>query len=1528
MHKLGQKIKKLATFVALLALLAQTFVPYLSVLPQVAYAQEADTVPNDLPTPTPEESLTPVESPIPTPTAEVVLSPTPTETATPAPTEIPEPSAQVDQSTNQSQPTINSTTAPTPSDTVAPSPAEEKAPVEKETDGNISFTILKNASASSLDLLTNLQATGIQSSASLSTDKLDYSPTDIALITGTQLLPSISYTLYISSTDPPAVNFSTKVTTNDQGSFVYAYQLDGKYRPNYKVELKDEAGNIVVSTTFTDSPVSGCSNDSAGVNDVPGQKDLTKMCADYSGLPTSVGVSWNWDEVSFNGSNTGDACALFDTNGNGNANYAVCVQVGGNPASYITKFVYSCDDSSATNCLGNVALSPSSGTTCSSSIAGTDPFPAGSGYPNDAVANCTVKLSDVGGSVASLTDVCSYPSASTPSNASDCILFKTNAGKLTVTKVLSPANDPGLFNLQVDGTTQASDIGNGGTTLTQEVSAGSHSVGETAGTATSLSNYSNSVVCKDAHGTGNIVSSSGTNPWTLSVANGQDILCTITNTRVNNGSITIVKDAQPNSSQSFGFTTTGGLTPSTFNLVDNGGANSTTYSNLASGNYSISENAVADWTLSNVSCTDNSTHQNVSTPISTGTGTIALSSGQNATCTFTNTRNTGTLRVFKNVDLNGDGDYIDANETGATDWKWQANAGADHNSGDSAITVNTGNYALTETSKTNFHQVGLSCTGGTLTGNSVAVTNGANVVCTFLNARDTGTIIIHKDVQGPAGQDVTDVSQSFGVKLDNGDSQSITDGGTVTINNVTTGTHTITEDAPPSGYTLYSITPDSDGGALGAQVSVILGQTTNVYVVNRQQNATITIHKDVINPDGADVSDTHSFTVQRDNSDSKTIAEGTDAVYSVAPGTYTFTENADSNYTLDSITGDSDANPANGAQITVGSNGSASLTFINKQKKATITVVKNVVNSDGQTEVSDNHTFEVTVDGVQKSFGEGNSTQFSVNPGTYSAVEQSETNYVLVSNDGPKTVGSNGSATITIVNKQNSGSISGTKFDENGNVLADWTINLFTCTGLGIGCSVSPLLSAITASDGLYTFDNLLTGFYKVSEVMQTGWTNVSSLFHDIVLNPGTISANNDFTNKGNLSIIACKYESLNGTRDSQTVPVDNWTFKIGDKVQNTGEESNCTTFTDLKPGTYVVSELPIPSGWAIADGSDGTKEVVLTSENETVNFYNYRNGQITGLKWNDANGDSRRCTFSEQNEESTCEQVLSGWTIFIDKNGNGTLDDDEVSTQTGIDGAYSFTDLKPGVYSICEVMQTGWEQTYPASSTESLCHSVVVVSGNVSSNNDFGNRSLTPVIEISKTNNKEGIDQAPGDSVVYTLTLTVDQGTANNVTVKDLLPSGFKYKSGSWTATLNGEPISIPEPVYHSPGTWQVGTMNPGDIVELSYVADIDSAQTPGIYKDVAWAQGTSQSLENVIALAQPTGFVDTNFVGTDVSVVKDQQNSASIAVNTTKAVLGASTQLPSTGADDMWAAIAAVMLIIGLALGSIGYILHKHYA
>jgi len=108
---------------------------------------------------------------------------------------------------------------------------------------------------------------------------------------------------------------------------------------------------------------------------------------------------------------------------------------------------------------------------------------------------------------------------------------------------------------------------------------------------------------------------------------------------INNcGTIVVRKVTDPvsDTTTSFGFTAAGGLSPTSFSLVN--GGTPRTFSGVNPGNgYSVSESTVASgWDLTSATCDDGS-------PVSN----IDVSAGETVTCTFTNTKRLGAIRVTK-----------------------------------------------------------------------------------------------------------------------------------------------------------------------------------------------------------------------------------------------------------------------------------------------------------------------------------------------------------------------------------------------------------------------------------------------------------------------------------------------------------------------------------------------------------------------------------------------------------------------------------------------------------------------------------------------------------------------------------------------------------------------------------------------------------------------------------------------------------------------------------------------------------------
>ena len=87
-------------------------------------------------------------------------------------------------------------------------------------------------------------------------------------------------------------------------------------------------------------------------------------------------------------------------------------------------------------------------------------------------------------------------------------------------------------------------------------------------------------------------------------------------------------------------------------------------------------------------------------------------------------------------------------------------------------------------------------------------------------------------------------------------------------------------------------------------------------------------------------------------------------------------------------------------------------------------------------------------------------------------------------------------------------------------------------------------------------------------------------------------------------------------------------------------------------------------------------------------NVLNASGGTISGSLWNDLNGDGVR---------DANEAALGGWTVYLDANGNAQLDAGELSTVSdATTGSYSFTEVAPGSYQVRQVLQPGWENTFP----------------------------------------------------------------------------------------------------------------------------------------------------------------------------------------------------------------------------------------
>jgi uncharacterized repeat protein (TIGR01451 family) len=536
------------------------------------------------------------------------------------------------------------------------------------------------------------------------------------------------------------------------------------------------------------------------------------------------------------------------------------------------------------------------------------------------------------------------------------------------------------------------------------------------------------------------------------------------------------------------------------------------------------------------------------------------------------------------------------------------------------------------------------------------------------------------------------------------------------------------------------------------------------------------------------------------------------------------------------------------------------------------------------------------------------------------------------------------------------GSIAGKKFndingdhakDTNESYLSGWTIRLDqqdsssapNCTS---GTVNGEYCEKVTNSSGSYSFTKLLPGTYIVSEVAQTGWVQTrpdstyggtghqSNGTYVLTVTAGQSYTGRNFGNQGRGSITVVKNSSPDSSTDFAFSGTNGLgSFSLDD--DSDGTLQNTKTFSSIPAGSYSISE-GLTSGWTLDNIScqyTGSVSNLTTDTVElrqasfdlgagadiTCTYTNVRDtGSLTVKKIVDLDGDTS--TINDQT-------LTSNWQFDVDGAEGDTTD--ASADVTGEDGSKTFSSLKTGKYTVIETIKDGYRlvdancdiENGSFDQTDSVDN--VWVSAGDNTICTFYNTPLDPVLTINKLNDAS-TDKTPGGSVNFTIKLHVSTAQANNLKVEDLLPAGFVYRTGTYHATVNGLPVSISEPTYHSPGTWSLGDVPEGADIVLTYTADISSTTDPGLYTDLAWAQATSLSTRQILALADESSKVDENFVGTEVNVVKDQTSTESYSVEKKETlvgeVLGASTTLPATGASPIWMMVALLGFVSGLRL------------
>ena len=311
--------------------------------------------------------------------------------------------------------------------------------------------------------------------------------------------------------------------------------------------------------------------DQQGVNDVNAdQSDLTQMGREDDD-PAFYKLFWSWDSTSLwtGKGQTGDACALFDSGGDGKVDFAACARIenpNANPAlaklTADSPFLFACSNARDDRCSHPsplLATGIQAGTIDSGGldrtgnlITDTDPFaPAGSNSPNDVTLQINIPKLVIANAV--LVNVCSYPSAGNGGNNNpfDCIA-NPGSGFLVIVKDAG-ADTTTSFPFAVSpvptGMNPARTIVGSGRTAPMGLFVGNatETVTEALPAGWRLSSAS-CTVGTTATGT---FDSAGKRVTGISIASGLETICTFVNVK-DNPSLSLVKSASPSTYDAVG----------------------------------------------------------------------------------------------------------------------------------------------------------------------------------------------------------------------------------------------------------------------------------------------------------------------------------------------------------------------------------------------------------------------------------------------------------------------------------------------------------------------------------------------------------------------------------------------------------------------------------------------------------------------------------------------------------------------------------------------------------------------------------------------------------------------------------------------------------------------------------------------------------------------------------------------------------------------------------------------------------------
>ena len=269
----------------------------------------------------------------------------------------------------------------------------------------------------------------------------------------------------------------------------------------------------------------------------------------------------------------------------------------------------------------------------------------------------------------------------------------------------------------------------------------------------------------------------------------------------------------------------------------------------------------------------------------------------------------------------------------------------------------------------------------------------------------------------------------------------------------------------------------------------------------------------------------------------------------------------------------------------------------------------------------------------------------------------------------------------------------------------------------------------------------------------------------------------------------------------------DNGVRDSGELFATTDSSGNYL-ISSLAASTYIVrlDTNTLPAGVRPTYDLNGTNTahvvsgVILTNgqNRADLNFGYTGSGSIGGYAWYDVNGDGL---------QQGTEPALGGVRVFIDANGSGAWDTNEIYQFTTTAGFYTFSNLVAGTYNIAvdySTLPVGAVCTGDPDATKNGTTTTILTAGQNVTSDDFGfqgNGSITGSVLVDVNGNGvfDGPDTTGISGVMLVLQTTNGVNLATNVTTSggayrfaNLLPGTYvvvETNLPGWTSTGDTAP-------------------------------------------------------------------------------------------------------------------------------------------